>query len=92
MSGVKFPSIQKAQVEAAVIFAVQNIPGIDAATLRRFLEFVNAREERGLISNHELLEKMRLVHKYIPSTCTYSLMVLADLLDLTPPEPAFAFV
>ncbi|MCB0167064.1 MAG: hypothetical protein KDI79_22745 [Anaerolineae bacterium] len=90
MTGPKLALINQEKVEAAVLFAVQNIPGVDKATLHKFLEFVNTRNDFGGITTHELLEKMRLLRKYIPSSCEYSLMMLAELLDLHPHEPVFA--
>ena len=90
MTSAKLASIKRERVEAAVLFAAQNIPGIDGDTLHKFLDFVNTTSDLGLITKHELLEKMRLIRKYIPNTCQYSLMMLAELLELHPQETAFA--
>ncbi|MCB0191455.1 MAG: hypothetical protein KDJ65_05880 [Anaerolineae bacterium] len=90
MTNAKLASIKKERVEAAVLFAAKNIPGVDENTLHKFLDFVNTTNDFGLITKHELLEKMRLIRKYIPSTCQYSLMMLAELLELHSQETAFA--
>lgn len=90
MTGPKLALVKREKVEAAVLFAVQNIPGVDKTTLHKFLDFVNTTNDFGAITTHELVEKMRLLRKYIPSSCEYSLMMLAELLDLPSHEPAFA--
>ncbi|MCB0210814.1 MAG: hypothetical protein KDJ52_15860 [Anaerolineae bacterium] len=90
MTSAKLASVTRESVEAAVHFAAKNIPGVDEGTLHKFLELVNTTSDFGLITKHELLEKMRLIRKYIPSTCQYSLMMLAELLELYPQEAAFA--
>lgn len=92
MTSISFLCIHREHVEATVAFAIEHVPGMDSKTLKRFMEFVNASgDEVGAITKHELLEKMRLLLKYIPSSCTYSLVTLAELLDLSPPfELAFA--
>jgi hypothetical protein len=76
--------VSKQQVETAVAYAIKNVPGVDAWTLQRFLEYVNVTGKLGSISKDELLEKMRLLRKYLPSSCRYSLLMLAELLELSP--------
>ncbi len=78
-------SIKKLHIEAAVIFAINNIPSIDEDTLQKFLELINITGNFGVISQAELLEKMRLIRKYIPDACGYSLLTLAELLEMTSP-------
>lgn len=78
-------TIKKQHVEAAILFAIDNIPGIDEDTLQKFLEFVNVTGNFGSISQEELLEKMRLIRKYIPGSCGYSLLTLAELLEMDLP-------
>ena len=90
MTSPRLALIKREKVEAAVTFAAQNIPGVDKATLHKFLEFVNTSNDFGTVTTHELLEKMRLLRKYIPNSCEYSLMMVAELLDLNTHEPAFA--
>jgi hypothetical protein len=75
------------QLETAVAFAIDKLPDIDAWTLQKLLEYVDT-EESGSISPEELLEKMRLLRSYLPSSCLYSLVMLADLLELEPPAEA----
>jgi hypothetical protein len=80
--------ISKQKVKAAVTFAIKNVPAIDAWTLQKFLEYVNVSESLDSLSKGELLEKMRLLRKYLPSSCRYSLLMLAELLELAPPTQA----
>lgn len=75
------------QLETAVAFAIDKIPGVDAWTLEKLLEYVDI-GEFGSIHKEELLEKMRLIRSYLPSSCQYSLLMLAELLDLSVPETA----
>ncbi len=79
-----FSQIKKQQVEAAALFALSNIPEIDPTTTRRYLELVNA-TNFDPISRDELREKMRLLLKYVPGSCYFSLYVLAALLDIKAP-------
>ena len=80
-----FSQIKKQQVEAAALFALSNIPEIDPTTTRRYLELVNA-TNFDPISRDELREKMRLLLKYIPNSCYFSLLVMAELLDISAPH------
>ena len=80
-----FGQIKKQQVEAAALFALSNIPEIDPTTTRRYLELVNA-TNLDPIDRDELREKMRLLLKYIPNSCYFSLLVLAELLDISAPH------
>ena len=74
--------INKRDVAATVLFAINNVPHTDEATLERFLELVNATGNFGPISHRELIHKMILLKKYVPDTCDYSLLALADLLGI----------
>jgi hypothetical protein len=76
------------QVKAAVAFAVENVPALDGWTLQKFLEYVNVAGSDASVSKGELLEKMRLIRKHLPKSCRYSLLMLAELLELTPPDAA----
>lgn len=80
-----FNQIKKQQVEAAALFAISNIPELDPTTTRRYLELVNA-TSFDPISRDELCEKMRLLLKYVPSSCYFSLLILAELLDISAPH------
>ena len=80
-----FDQIKKQQVEAAALFAISNIPEIDLTTTRRYLELVNA-TSFDPISRDELREKMRLLLKYVPNSCYFSLFILAELLDISVPH------
>ena len=89
MSQTATPStneIKKLQVKETVLFAINNIPQVDRATLEKFLELVNATGTFGAISHEQLVTKMNLTMKYIPGACAYSLVVLADLLELQVPS------
>lgn len=80
--------ISKQQVEAAVAFAIDYVPGVDIWTLQKFLEYVTVTESDSLVSKGELLEKMRLIRKHLPKSCRYSLLMMAELLELAPPAQA----
>jgi hypothetical protein len=74
------PEINKRDVEATVLFAINNIPHTDEATLEKFLELVNANGNFGPVSHQQLAHKMSLLKKYMPEACDYSLFALAELL------------
>jgi hypothetical protein len=74
--------IKKLQVSEAVLFAIDNIPDVDQATLEKFLELVNTTGTFGAMSHEQLRAKMRLTLKYIPNACPHSLLILADLLGI----------
>jgi hypothetical protein len=79
MAGQK---INKRDVAATVLFAINNIPYTDEATLERFLDLVNATGNFGPVSHRELIQKMILLKKHVPQTCDYSLLTLAELLGI----------
>jgi hypothetical protein len=74
--------INKRDVAATVLFAINNVPHTSEATLERFLELVNATGNFGPVSHRELIQKMILLKKYVPETCDYSLLTLAELLGI----------
>ena len=74
--------INKRDVAATVLFAINNVPHTDEATLERFLDLVNATGNFGPVSHRELIHKMILLKKYVPETCDYSLLALAELLGM----------
>ncbi len=78
--------IKKLHLEAVVLFAINNIPRVDAATLKQFLELVNAGGAFGSISHEQIVKKMDQVMKYIPGACGQSLLILMDLLEIAPPR------
>jgi hypothetical protein len=80
-------SIKKLHVKNTVEFAINHIPGVDEATLEKFLELVNARGNFGEINEGEIIEKMNLIMKYIPNACARSLLTVAELLDIRFPRP-----
>jgi hypothetical protein len=92
--------IKKRYVTETVLFAINNIPDVDRATLERFLELVNATGSFGMMTYDQILNKMRLTLKYVPNACSYSLRVLAELLEIPlsssatgryfPPPPGLA--
>ena len=74
--------IKKLYVTETVLFAINHIPTVDQPTLKRFLELINATGTFGLMSEEQVLHKMRLTLKYIPNACPHSLLVVADLLEI----------
>jgi hypothetical protein len=74
--------IDKRHVAATVLFAINNVPHADQKTLEKFLELVNATGNFGPISQQQLIHKMDLLKKYVPETCDYSLLALAELLEI----------
>ena len=78
-------TINKRHIEAAVLFAIGHIPQVDAATLEKFLELVNINGNFGCLSNQQLLQKMTLLVKLVPTVCGPSLLTLAELLGICVP-------
>jgi hypothetical protein len=72
----------KQHIEAAALFAIKNVPNIDQETLEKFLELVNITGNFGSISDVQLLQKMRLLSKYVPDICQYSLFIMTELLEI----------
>ena len=77
--------IKKQQLETGIAFIIEQVPDVDVWTLHKLLDYVNITENFSSITKNELLEKMRLMRKYLPSACRYSLIMLAELLELEPP-------
>ncbi len=73
-------------IAGAADFAVKHVQGIDRKTMRWLVELIEVSGEGGWISEGELLEKMYLLRRYVPGSCRYSLLVLADLLELNLPQ------
>lgn len=73
-------------IVGAADFAVKHVQGIDRKTMRWLVELVEVSGDGGWITEGELLEKMRLLCKYIPGSCRYSMLVLAELLELNLPQ------
>lgn len=80
--------IKRLHVEAAVLFAINNIPGVDKETLEKFLELVNVTGNFGSITEDQLIDKMSLIMKHIPGACQRSLLTVAELLDIRFPGQA----
>ena len=79
---------KKLQVADTVAFAIENIPSVDKRTLEKFLQLVHTTGTFGIITCEQLVNKMRLMMKYIPNACPHSLLVVAELLEIkTPPLP-----
>jgi hypothetical protein len=76
--------LKKLYVEETALFAINNIPEVDPATLEQFLALMNAGGTYGAISREQILRKMHLVLKYIPGASISSLLILLDLLGLEP--------
>lgn len=74
--------IKKLHLEGVVLFAINNIPEADSATLKQFLELANADGAFGSISHEQILRKMNQVLRYIPGACMQSLLILVDLLEI----------
>lgn len=79
--------IKKAQIEETALFAINNIPEVHGATLKKFLELVNAGGTYGSISHRQLIKKMVMVVRYIPNACVHTLLILTDLLEIEIPSP-----
>lgn len=76
---------KKLHVAETVAFAIENIPTVNKETLEKFLQLVHTTGTAGCITPEQIVNKMRLTMKYIPNACPYSLMVLAELLELKTP-------
>jgi len=74
--------LKKLQVADTVAFAIENIPIVDKTTLEKFLQLVHTTGTFGLITQEQIINKMRLTMKYIPDACPHSLLILAELLEL----------
>jgi len=74
--------IKKLHLEGVVLFAINNVPEADSATLKQFLELANADGAFGSISHEQILRKMNQVLRYIPGACMQSLLILVDLLEI----------
>ena len=77
--------IDKRHIEATILFAIQHIPETDVGTLERFLELIDATGSFGSITDRQLLQKMTVLVKYVPGSCRYSLLMLAELLGVCLP-------
>jgi len=77
--------ISKRDLAAAALFAINNIPHVDEATLKKFLELVYITGNFGSISDQEFAQKMFLLSKHVPEVCNDSLFTLAELLDIRIP-------
>ena len=73
---------KKLHIAETVAFAIDNIPSVNKTTLEKFLQLVHTTGTAGLMTPEQIMNKMRLTLKYIPDACPYSLMVLAELLEL----------
>ena len=81
--------IKKLHLEGIVLFAINNIPSIDVFTLRKLQELLNTPEGGfGFTTTAQLIADMELILKYVPGTCGYSLLVLAELLEMSLPLAA----
>jgi hypothetical protein len=80
--------IDKQHIEATILFAINHIPQVDGVTLEKFLELINATGNYGSITDRQLLHKMTVLVKYVPGSCRYSLLALAELLDVCLPVGA----
>ena len=78
-------TIKKRHIEAAVLFAINNIPHIDSTTLEKFVELVDVNGNFGSVSDQQIVQKMILLVKHVPSVCGYSLLTLAELLGICVP-------
>ncbi len=59
-----------------------NVPGIDTATLKQFLELANVGGTFGYISHSQIIKNMRQVLNYVPGACINSLLILLNLLEV----------
>lgn len=85
--------IDKRHIEATILFAIQHIPEVDVGTLELFLELVDATGGSfGSITDKQLLQKMIVLVKYVPGSCRYSLLMLAELLGVCLPTDFYNFM
>ena len=81
--------IDKRLIISRIVFAINNIPSIDGFTLRKLQELLNTPEGGfGFTTTAQLIADMELILKYVPGTCGYSLLVLAELLEMSLPLAA----
>jgi len=74
--------INKRLICSRITFAINNIPGVDAFTLRKLQELLSTPEGGfGFITLEQLIADMELILKYIPGACGYSLLTLAELIE-----------
>ena len=78
--------IKKLHIHDTAQFALESIPNMHRKTIELLIELINADGSHGFISQERLMVKMRHILKYIPGTCTHSLMILVDLLEIPLPE------
>ncbi|MEM7033746.1 MAG: hypothetical protein AAF629_29650 [Chloroflexota bacterium] len=78
--------IKKRHIQDTAQFALESIPNIHRKTIELLLELVYAEGTHGTISQERLIIKMRHILRYIPGSCTYSLTVLVDLLEIPLPK------
>lgn len=77
--------INKRDLAAAVLFAINNIPHVDEVTLEKFLELVNITGNFGSITDQQFAQNMYLLTKHVPGVCNDSLFTLAELLGIRIP-------
>ncbi len=79
------PKIDRKQVTSMTIFVMNNVPGVDEFTLKKFLELMNTMGSFGSITDQQLKQIMTLMMKYIPDTRQHSLQVLVEHLNICLP-------
>jgi hypothetical protein len=74
--------IEKRYIVAMSTFAIKHIPGTDPVTLEKFIELISVGGTHGSLSDKQLVEKMRIMVKYVPDTNLHSLLTLIELMDI----------
>lgn len=69
-------------IRQTVEFAINNLPQVDPTTLEKFLTLVYASGHHGSLTAEEIQLKMGRLLRYVPDSCPYSLLILADLLEM----------
>ena len=83
-------TIKKIDLTQTIKFAIEYVPGADRETLETFLALVNTTGTFGSVTCEQIITKMRLTLKHVPTASVQSLLMLAELLELPPTLPASA--
>lgn len=79
--------LSKYEVRKMVNFALTHLPQLDEATLQNFLGRIDANHTSGRISPRMLTQHLQHTRRYYSDACSYTLQILADLLDVQMKNP-----
>ncbi len=74
--------LKKSAIIQTITFVTKSVSGTDTTTLKNLMEMIGIGGTHGAIPPERLLSKMQKLHTYVPSTCSSTLMVVADLLEI----------